>query len=275
MPKLKVETIDGRSTINVPPFATSALRVLMQSKAIKFTVNYEHSSDRQESETILLDETAVPGDIQALLDGWQMPAPPAYVGTASITVAGVGISGSGPFTLQTLGERVTLVVQSVVVAGDKTKEGSLIKSVDFVWHELLKLIQADPTIIHQIDDRKWEEILAASYVAHGFEEVTLTPRSGDFGRDVIAVKRGFGTIRILDQMKAYRPGHVVPANDVRALVGVLMSDPRASKGVVTTTSDFAPRIKDEPNLKELIPFRLELVNGKQLIERIETLSAKG
>jgi len=55
----------------------------------------------------------------------------------------------------------------------------------------------------------------------GFDEVTLTPRSGDYGRDVIAIKKGIGTIRVIDQVKAYKPGHLVGANDVRALLGAL------------------------------------------------------
>jgi hypothetical protein len=35
----------------------------------------------------------------------------------------------------------------------------------------------------------------------GFEEVILTPRSGDHGRDVIATKKALGTIRVIDQVK--------------------------------------------------------------------------
>ena len=79
----------------------------------------------------------------------------------------------------------------------------------------------------------------------GFEEVTLTPRSGDLGRDVIAVKRGIATVRVIDQVKAYKPSLLVTAKDVRALMGVLQTD-GASKGFVTTTSDFAPRVRSDP-----------------------------
>jgi restriction system protein len=60
----------------------------------------------------------------------------------------------------------------------------------------------------------------------GFDEVTLTPRSGDLGRDVIAVKRGLGTVRVIDQVKAYGPSHLVTADDVRALLGVLRATKR-------------------------------------------------
>jgi restriction system protein len=147
----------------------------------------------------------------------------------------------------------------------------LVESVSIIWKELLRLFQADPNSMYQIDPRKWEEIIASSYKAIGFDEVTLTPRSGDYGRDVIVVKHGFGAVRFLDQVKAFAPDHKVTANDVRALLGVLAADRAASKGIVTTTSDFAPRIKDDPYIKPYLPTRLELVNGTDLIQRLSEL----
>jgi len=47
----------------------------------------------------------------------------------------------------------------------------------------------------------WEEIIAGAYKKAGFDEVTLTPRSGDLGRDVIAIKKGLGSVRVIDQVK--------------------------------------------------------------------------
>jgi hypothetical protein len=55
-----------------------------------------------------------------------------------------------------------------------------------------------------------------AYKKVGFEEVILMPRSGDYGRDVIAIKKGLGLGLIIDQVKAYNPSHLVNANDVRA-----------------------------------------------------------
>jgi restriction system protein len=98
--------------------------------------------------------------------------------------------------------------------------------------------------------------------------VTLTPRSGDFGRDVIAVKRG---LRVIDQVKAYSPENLVTADDVRALIGVLHGD-GASKGFLTTTSDFAPRLRTDPLILPFMPSRLELIDGKALITRLDALA---
>jgi restriction system protein len=128
-------------------------------------------------------------------------------------------------------------------------------------------------LIFKLDPFKLEELVAGMYERQGFE-VTLTPRSGDFGRDVIAVKPGFGTVRLIESVKRYGPDHRVPANDVRALLGVLAGDPRASKGIVTTTSDFAPRIAEDPFIQPFIPFRLELVNGTDLLKRFADAAEK-
>lgn len=101
----------------------------------------------------------------------------------------------------------------------------------------------------------------------------LTPQSGDRGRDVIAVKRGLGSIRVIDQVKAYKAGHFVTADDVRALMGVLQGD-GASKGFLTTTSDFAPKLQEDPLIVPFMPSRLELINGKALLGRLEELTKK-
>jgi hypothetical protein len=46
----------------------------------------------------------------------------------------------------------------------------------------------------------------------------------------------------------------------------------ASKGFMTTTSDFAPRLREDPLIVPWIPSRLELVNGSQLLLRLKDLA---
>ena len=96
---------------------------------------------------------------------------------------------------------------------------------------------------------------------------------GDLGRDVIAVKKGIGSVRVIDQVKAYAPTHLVPADDVRALMGVIIGD-RASKGFLSTTSDFAPGIATDRIIQNFIPDRLELINGSMLLTRLEQLASR-
>ena len=162
----------------------------------------------------------------------------------------------------------TLLAQTLIVPESKTAEGVLIASIALPWRRILKLITEDPSLMYQIDDsRRWEEIIAASYQESGlFDEVILTPRSNDGGKDVIAVRKGYGSIRFVESVKKYKPGNEVTADDVRAL-GFLLSDPKNSKGIVSTTWKFAPRIEEDPLIKQYIPYRLELVDGEKLIER--------
>ena len=167
----------------------------------------------------------------------------------------------------------SLLVQAVIVPGKDTREGQLIEAVALPWFAIIEELNRDPAIAHQIAPRKWEEIIAGAYQKSGFDEVTLTPRSGDLGRDVIAVKRGLGTVRVIDQVKAYGPGHRVTADDVRALLGVLHGD-KASKGFLTTTSDFAPKLPEDRLLTPFMPAQLELINGVALLARLKELAAK-
>ena len=159
----------------------------------------------------------------------------------------------------------SILLQAVIIPGDQTTEGQLVTAVALPWFEIIEILQRSPETIYEINWRKWEEIIAAAYKQQGFD-VTLTPRSNDKGRDVIATDNRRGSIRFFDQVKAYRPGHVVTAEEVRAMVGVLNLEPNVSKGLVTTTSAFAPGIEQDQNIARLMPYRLELKGRQALLE---------
>jgi restriction system protein len=191
---------------------------------------------------------------------------------SSETPLGVSVSYTeGPDLPTDVLEATQLLLQAVVVTGEKTPEGQIIEAVTIPWFDIIAAVAKDPNIAYQIDPRKWEEIIAGAYERYGFDEVILTPRSGDLGRDVIATKKALGQVRIIDQVKAFKPQNLVTANDVRALMGVLQTD-GASKGFLTTTSDFAPKLRTDALITPLIPQRLELVDGKMLIERLRDLA---
>ena len=167
-----------------------------------------------------------------------------------------------------------LMLRSVVTLGEKTTEGHVIEAVTVAWFEIIRVMQNDPQAMHQIDWRTWEEIMAGAYKAAGFDEVILTPRSGDLGRDLIATRHDGFSIRIIDQVKKYAPGNLVPANDVRALLHVLNADRSVSKGYVTTTSDFAPGVFTDPFIQPYLPTRLELRSGAELVKMLVDTAAK-
>ena len=168
-----------------------------------------------------------------------------------------------------------VTLKALLLFGDPTQEGALVKAVALPWYAILERIRADPAAAFEINSRAWEEIVAGAYEKAGFDEVILTPPSGDKGRDVVATKKGIGSIRIFDQVKAYKPGHVVTAEEVRALLGVVTGAANVSKGVMTTTSTFAPRLAEDEYLKPYIPYRLELKPRDVLLAWLDELSETG
>lgn len=167
-----------------------------------------------------------------------------------------------------------LALKALLTFSGKTEDGSLVEAVSVPWFQILAELKRDPTNAYLISARQWEEIIAGAYTRAGFDEVILTPRSGDLGRDVIATKRGVGSIRIFDQVKAYKPGRVVTADEVRSMLGVITGAGNVSKGVMTTTSSFAPRVVEDPFLKPYMPFRLELKDRNQLFPWLGALADK-
>jgi hypothetical protein len=121
-----------------------------------------------------------------------------------------------PLPLRTSSPPPQLQIKTIIVPGQKTIDGQLVEAVALPWFDIVEILRKDPSAAFQIDPRTWEEIVAGAYKKAGFDEVTLTRRSGDLGRDVIAIKKGLGTVRVIDQVKAFGPTHLVPAEDVRA-----------------------------------------------------------
>lgn len=168
----------------------------------------------------------------------------------------------------------SLTLQTVIIPADKTKEGVLIAAVATPWYEIVEYLKGDWLRLQDLDPRKLEEMVAAAWKLEGFE-VVLTPRSGDGGRDVIATREDWGTIRLFDQVKRYAPHKLVTADELRSMIGTLCVYGNVSKGFITTTSGFAPGIATNAELQRYIPARIELKGGKELLEWLAKLADKG
>ncbi len=166
-------------------------------------------------------------------------------------------------------QKPTLIFNAIVSLDGSTADGNIISALTPAWREISRALLRDPAELLALSPRQWEELIAAWYDKAGFDEVVLTPRSADLGRDVIATKRGHFSVRIIDQVKAYRPGRLVTADDVRATLGVLTADQGATKAVITTTADFAPKVATDKLLRPFMPHRLQLVNGQELVTRLK------
>jgi restriction system protein len=171
--------------------------------------------------------------------------------------------GEVPSVEEFHGRAAEIVLQGLIVPDQKVHEGILLRSTSVIWLEVARRLGQNWALALQLTPFQWEEMVAGALHRAGFE-VILTPRSGDFGRDVIATSRGIGSIRILGSVKAYRPGHLVDAESCRSLVGVVNADQKASKGLLVTTSDFAPKVRTDPSVAPFLPTRLELMNGVEL-----------
>ena len=178
-----------------------------------------------------------------------------------------------PFSITKPDTHEVLLQAAVVDLGAKTSEGQIIQAVTIPWLLIFQELDRDPRFLFEFAQypRKFEEFIAGAYEEDGWQ-VVLTPQSGDLGRDVIARKPDVMAIRVLDQCKAFSPGHVVTAHDVRAMYGVLSKDQNVSKGVITTTSKFAPRVQEQ--FKDVIPYRLDLRDGPALREWLRQVAKK-
>ena len=166
-----------------------------------------------------------------------------------------------------------VTMMALLTFGDKTKEGQLIEAVGIPWYKILDLLIRDPNELYNMDPRKFEEFIAGAWEQYGYK-VILTPRSGDMGRDIIAWKDGLGSIKIFDQVKRYKITRPVTAAEVRELAGTIALDTSVSKGVITTTSTFAPNLMEDENIRKVVPYRLELKPRNLLLQWLEGLKIR-
>jgi len=101
----------------------------------------------------------------------------------------------------------------------------------------------------------------------GFQDVTVTGRSGDGGIDGIGILQvnPLVSFKVLFQCKRYQ-GSVTPAH-VRDFRGAMQG--RADKGIIISTGSFTSEAKKEA-VRDGVP-PIELVDGEKLIEMLENL----
>jgi restriction system protein len=101
----------------------------------------------------------------------------------------------------------------------------------------------------------------------GFQEVTITGRSGDGGIDGIGILQvnSLVSFKVLFQCKKYQ-GSVSPMQ-VRDFRGAMMG--RADKGIIITTGSFTAEARKEA-VRDGVP-PIELVDGEKLVAMLEQL----
>ncbi|WP_136799969.1 restriction endonuclease [Desulfosediminicola ganghwensis] len=105
--------------------------------------------------------------------------------------------------------------------------------------DLIRFLSQNPQHIHSLTPREFEEIIAEIFRAKGFE-VTLTAKTRDGGKDIIAIHRndlGIDT-KYFIECKRYAPENKVGVEIVRALHGVKNTVGAPNKVILATTSSF-------------------------------------
>lgn len=129
-----------------------------------------------------------------------------------------------------------------------------LQRVDFSPFKILDSVLRNPEAMHALGAWKFEEFIATLIDQLGFEDVELTPRSGDKGRDILATKKVHGiSILCAFECKRYAPIRPVGPDVARALLGVILhGKTQATKGILVTSSYLSPAtrkfILSEPKL---------------------------
>jgi hypothetical protein len=129
-----------------------------------------------------------------------------------------------------------------------------LRRVEFEPVLLLDRFVRDPEAMRSLSPREFEAFVARLAEELGFENVVLTPASGDGGRDILAIKRVHGiSFLCAFECKRYSADRPVGPEIARALLGTITHEKsRATKGILVTTSSFTPAAREfiltEPNL---------------------------
>ena len=114
---------------------------------------------------------------------------------------------------------------------------------------------------------KFEEFVKYYLEKIGLDEVVITPKSRDGGKDLTAIRPGIANISSSDtvyyyiQCKRHNPNSSISVKSIRELKGII---PFGQKGIFITTAKFSKEAVQEANNDVSKP--IVLIDGKSLIE---------
>lgn len=120
--------------------------------------------------------------------------------------------------------------------------------------ELIEYLAKHPEFLRQLHHRKFEELIAEIFRNKGYD-VTLTPKTRDGGKDIVALyKSPFGHQMFIVECKKHSEDNKVGVELVRGLYGVKTAE-RYNQAILVTTSTFT---KDAKEFVQPLKFELEL-----------------
>lgn len=141
----------------------------------------------------------------------------------------------------------------------KDVQNILVDSATY-WDKMIHHFASNPSELQKVDARKFEELIAELLLREGLD-VTLTPKSKDGGRDILAYyKNDIAENLYLVECKRYALNNPVGVKIIRELYGIVEAE-RATAGLVVTTSRFT---KGALEFRETVRHRIKLKEYNQL-----------
>jgi hypothetical protein len=128
--------------------------------------------------------------------------------------------------------------------------------------ELIAYLAKHPEYLRKLDPRKFEELIADILHNQGYD-VTLTPKSKDGGKDIVAIHKDiFGHQMFIVECKRYNENNKVGVELVRGLYGVHQAG-NYNQSILATTSTFT---KGAIDFAKPLNFQLSLKDYNSVIE---------
>jgi restriction system protein len=139
--------------------------------------------------------------------------------------------------------------------------------------EIILEVNKRPSILYDIDPRKFEELIAHIFSLSGFS-VELTKQTRDGGRDIIAIRSDLNIkSKYIIECKRYAPNIPVRVDLVRALHGVQMQE-GANKSVLVTTSRFTPDARNFATAKNTTEWSMDLKDFNDICQWVRAATAR-
>lgn len=132
----------------------------------------------------------------------------------------------------------TILTPEEIFGAWKVESSSLMVEAGTVPLAVMQELMRDPEGLRRLDSRQFEFVVAEILSRHGFDNVKVTRKSGDGGKDITAHRILAGIpISFYFECRQHGAGKPVRLDELRALLGVVSKD-GVSKGVLVTTSRF-------------------------------------
>lgn len=142
------------------------------------------------------------------------------------------------------------------------KSATVIELINPPWREIITELSKTPKLLHTIDARLFERLVAEIFRSYGWE-VELTSKTKDGGYDIIAVQRNMPSdMKILIEAKRYHPDRSVGVGIIRSLYGLKSLYP-VNKVMLATSSYVSLPAKKE--FQRITPWELDYLERDKIL----------